>query len=83
MTIKNQRVADIFDWYGTGAILFAYALVSLGWVASNSYAYQLLNFTGAIGMVMMGVLRKVYPTVALNAVWFMIALIGLVSIWSR
>lgn len=76
----NTRIADIAGWYGTVVIILAYALNSSQFITSDSISYQLLNLTGAIGMVIMGMLKKVYQPAVLNTVWATIALIAILRI---
>jgi hypothetical protein len=73
-------IGDVAGWYGTIAIIGAYALISFKIVESGSAVYQLLNFTGAIGVIMMGIIKNVPQSVALNTFWAAIALIALVGI---
>ena len=68
-------IYEIIGWYGTLAIILAYALLSFGLLSSNSVIYQLINFTGAI--VIISVIKKAYQPAALNIVW---ALIGVITI---
>ena len=46
-----KTLIEIIGWYGTAAIVGAYALNSFNIIGSNSLPYQILNFTGAIGIV--------------------------------
>ena len=75
-----QLTKEIIGWYGTVAIILAYALVSFYFIGSNSIIYQLLNFTGAAGIVIISLSKKVYQPAALNTMWAIIALIALARI---
>lgn len=77
---KQSTIAEIAGWYGTIAILLAYALVSFGLVSSDSAAFQLLNLTGAMGIIVIAVNKKVMQSVILNLFWAVVALIALVNI---
>jgi hypothetical protein len=77
---KQNILAEIAGWYGTIAILLAYALVSFGVVSSDSAAFQLLNLTGAMGIIVIAVNKKVMQSVILNLFWAVVALIALVNI---
>jgi hypothetical protein len=68
---------EILGWYGTVAIVLAYVLISFNIVTSNSTAYQLLNFTGALGIIAISFSKKAYQPAALNVIWAIIALIAL------
>ena len=47
----NRKVAELAGWYGTVAIVLAYILVSFKVVPANGVIYQLLNLTGALGII--------------------------------
>ncbi len=46
-----KTLIEIIGWYGTVAIVGGYALNSFNIIGSNSLLYQILNLTGAIGIV--------------------------------
>ena len=72
-----RLTSEIIGWYGTVAIVLAYALVSFYVIGSNNIVYQLLNFTGALGIILISVSKKTYQPAALNMMWAIIALIAL------
>lgn len=74
--MKNN-IIEIVGWYGTVAILLAYAGVSFGWFASTSFVFQVLNFTGAIGIVAVSYFKHTYQPAVLNFIWAIIALVAL------
>lgn len=71
---------EIFGWYGMVAIVLAYALVSFSLTVSDSIWYQLLNGTGAIGIVTVSLYKKAYQPGILNIIWALIALIAILNI---
>ena len=71
---------EIFGWYGTVAILGAYALSSFDYIESSSFIYQILNLTGAFGIIFVSYSKKAYQPAVLNAIWAVIAAIALVKI---
>jgi len=71
---------EIIGWYGTVAIVGAYALVSFKVLGANSSVYQLLNLTGALGIVLISILKKAYQPAVLNFIWTVIAAVALVRI---
>ena len=77
---KKHLGLEIFGWYGTVAILLAYALVSLHIVDSFNLWYQILNLTGALGIVFESLHKKDYQPGVLNLIWSVIAIIALVQI---
>jgi hypothetical protein len=75
----RTKISEILGWYGAVAIVGAYFLVSFNVIAADSLLYQMLNFTGAIGVV--AVLAKgVQQPAVLNVFWALIALIAIVRI---
>jgi len=71
---------ELFGWYGTVAIILAYALVSFSFIEATSIWYQLLNATGALGIVAVSFHKKTYQPGVLNIIWTVIALIAIVRI---
>lgn len=73
--------AEIVGWYGTLAILGAYALSSLGVLdtreAGHARIYQGLNLTGAVGIVVVSYFHSAWQPLTLNAFWAAIALVAL------
>jgi len=76
--MKN-KITEILGWYGVCAILLAYALLSFEYIKSNSWAFQLLNLSGAIGMVLDGWDDKSYQSMVLNIIWGAVALIAIIN----
>ena len=72
-------IYEIIGWGGSGVILLAYLLVSMGKVSSGSKNYQLLNLFGAIGIIINSGIHGAYPSVGLNVVWLLIAAYGLIK----
>ncbi len=79
----KAKAISYFGWYGVIAILAAYALVSFNVVVAKSYVYQLLNFTGALGIVLEAASKKDKQPVALNAIWAIIALIAIIQLLTK
>ena len=71
---------EIMGWAGTLAILLAYLLVTVHKLDSASRPYQLLNVAGAAGLIINASVHGALPSLALNAVWLLIALVGLLRI---
>lgn len=74
---KHPWIAEILGWYGIAAILLAYALVSFEVLSADGYAYQLLNLTGAIGVVIISITKKAAQPAVLNIIWAVIALVAI------
>lgn len=77
----NKKVfSEIAGWYGMIAIVAAYALVSFGLISADGVLYQLINLTGAIGIIIISTVKKVRQSVLLNVFWGIIALVSLIRI---
>ena len=72
-----KKFLEAYGWYGTVAIITAYTLVSFSFVSADSYWYQILNATGALGIVFISLHKKAYQPAALNVIWTLIALIAI------
>lgn len=77
---KRQLGAEIAGWYGTIAILVAYVLVSFNMISGNGLVFQLLNLTGAIGIIAIASYKKVRQSIVLNIFWGIVAIVALVRI---
>ena len=65
---------------GTILVLLAYFLVSTGKITSGSIGFQGLNLVGAILLTIYGFMLFAWASVALNAVWGLIAMVALVRV---
>lgn len=74
-----QIFIDVIGWAGMGALLLAYGLLTMRRFDSASWQYQLLNLLGAVGLMANTAYYEAWPSVALNAFWFVIGGIGLVQ----
>lgn len=78
---KNKNLkAEIAGWYGAVAILLAYILVSFELIAANSAVFQLLNLTGAIGIIIIAAYKNVKQSVVLNVFWAGVAIVALLRL---
>jgi hypothetical protein len=78
----KDKLIEIFGWYGIVAIIGSYALISFGQLSADSYIYQLLNGTGALGIAIVSYRKKVLQSAVLNAIWTLIAVIAIIRILS-
>ncbi len=78
--MKN-RITEILGWYGVVVIVLAYVLLSFDVFTSKSLVYQILNFTGAIGIMVDALDDKDYQPVVLNLIWAVVALITVFRIF--
>jgi hypothetical protein len=78
--ITRRKAAELAGWYGTMAIVSAYALVSFNLLSSESWLFQIINLTGAIGIIIISSLKKVRQTMILNIFWALIAITALIRL---
>ncbi len=79
--IMNQKIIDeSIGWYGTCAIVLAYALLSFDFLSPSTFLYQILNGTGALGIVYISFKKKAYQPGFLNVIWAVIALIAIIRL---
>lgn len=69
-----------FGWYGAVAILLAYGLVSFSVIQPTNIWYQILNGTGALGIVAISFYKKAYQPGVLNIIWTVIAVVAIFKI---
>lgn len=77
---KKSLAVNILGWYGVVAILLAYSLVSIQIIQSDTILYQLLNLTGAIGIIVDSIYKKDKQPMVLNIVWATIAVVAIFKI---
>lgn len=76
----KSRAIGIIGWYGVVATIAAYLCVSFLILSPTSMLYQLLNFTGALGVTIETFFRKDYQPFWLNLVWALIALAAIANL---
>lgn len=81
--IKKHFLIELYGWYGVLAILSAYVLQNFFVLSGHSYLYQVLNLTGALGIISVSLQDKEYQEVVLNIIWATVALIGIGSLLLR
>lgn len=78
---NKQLFAEVAGWYGAIAILSAYTLVSFAVIEGNGLWFQVLNLTGALGIIAISTYKKVKQTIVLNIFWSIVAIVALVRIF--
>jgi len=78
--MKN-KIIELYGWYGTFAIILAYFLVSFSIISTTNIWYQILNLTGALGIVLVSFKKNNYQPGVLNIIWTIIALIAIVKMF--
>lgn len=81
MENKKNMLTEIVGWYGTVAIISAYALNSFSLIAADSLTYQVLNATGAVGIVIISLVKKAYQPAVLNMIWTVIAVVAIIRLF--
>ncbi|MGB3466381.1 MAG: hypothetical protein WBA74_13970 [Cyclobacteriaceae bacterium] len=71
---------EIIGWTGSLEVILAYALVSNNKISSTSPAYQWLNLTGGVFLIIHTIVHESYPSTFINIVWVIIAVIALWNI---
>ena len=57
--LTKGSIAELCGWYGMLSIIGAYALVSFEAVRPDGLPYQLLNLSGAIGLLVISIAKRV------------------------
>jgi formate hydrogenlyase subunit 3/multisubunit Na+/H+ antiporter MnhD subunit len=70
-------LVQAIGWIGAVMVVGAYLLLTTKKIRSGSRAYQLLNLFGSIGVLVNALAYGAFPSVAINVVWFVIAIYGL------
>ncbi|MCL2869646.1 hypothetical protein FWF48_02455 [Candidatus Saccharibacteria bacterium] len=76
-------IGDVIGWVGAVALLTAYGLISYGVLDGRSIIYQLINLVGAIGLLVLAVVRRAIPSAATNVIWIIIGIVAIVGIIFR
>ncbi len=78
--MDQKNFGEVFGWYGTLAIIGAYALISFNFTDANNLMYQLLNITGAAGIEYISMQKKTYQPAVINMIWFVIGAAAILKI---
>jgi hypothetical protein len=74
-----NKLVELYGWYGMAAILLAYALASFSVIDARGLPFQILNGTGALGIVLVSFRRKAYQPGVLNIAWTLIAIAAIIK----
>jgi len=72
-----EFLIDLIGWIGSVEVIAAYGLNSYQKLKSDSIVFQLLNFTGAIFLIINTIYYHAYPSAFINVVWVIIASIAI------
>ena len=78
----KKQIISFLGWYGVVAVVVAYVLISFSLVSSNALVYQLLNLSGALGIMIETYYKKDYQPFWLNLIWAGIALIAIIKLFT-
>ena len=76
---EKNFIIEALGWYGALAILISFFLVSFEYVSPHSLPYLLGNLSGAIGLIVEANARKAYPSIFLNVVYSLVAILALIK----
>lgn len=74
---------SVLGWVGSLEVIAAYGLNSLQKIKSDSVAFQVLNLTGSVFLIINSVCKEAYPFTFINTVWSIIAIVALYKIISK
>ena len=72
-----RKLVGVYGWYGMVAIVLAYALASFSVIEATGLTFQILNGTGALGIVFVSFYKRAYQPGVLNILWTLIAVIAI------
>lgn len=78
--MNKNTLFEILGWYGTLAIMSAYFANSFGILDAQAVAYQALNASGALGIVLVSYVKRAYQPMILNVMWFLIGIVAIGSL---
>lgn len=74
-------MVHVIGFVGTFLVLGAYFLLSAGKIKAASLQYQGINLLGAVLLTVYGFLLAAWASIALNAIWGLIALVALLRVF--
>ena len=80
MSLDISSISGWAGWAGMALIILAYFLLSIKKLKPHSIIYNLLNLFGGVALILNTVMTKSWPSVALNALWAIIAFFSIFKI---
>lgn len=74
---------DILGWVGSVLVVAAYGLNTYKKIASDSFAFYLMNIIGGIFLVIYSMEKGAYANTFINIVWVIIAVPAVLKLWQR
>lgn len=68
-------LVDLLGWVGTFTYLAAYYLVSVRWLAPDSFPYQGMNLLGGLLLSLNSAYHHAWPSLGLNLAWMLIGMV--------
>ncbi|HMQ23041.1 MAG TPA: hypothetical protein PKE00_11165 [Planctomycetota bacterium] len=67
-------------WLGMGLVVAAFAAANLSWI-DRGFLYYVATALGSLFLCASNIARSNYPSLALNALWTLIAIVSLAGIF--
>jgi DNA integrity scanning protein DisA with diadenylate cyclase activity len=77
--MTSSFLIEALGWIGAILVVGAYYFNIVGKIKSNSIGYILCNLIGGIFFIVNTLVHKAYPSMVVNIVWVIIALVALRS----
>jgi paired small multidrug resistance pump len=74
-----MKPKELIGWIGVLLILLAYSMVMLEIIAPENILYGLINFVGALGIIVSSYYKRDFQPVLLNIAWLIVAGIGIIK----
>src|SRR4051794_35632016 len=71
-------IVNVVGWVGMALLIGAYALVTAGRLSGPGLTFQLMNLVGGAFLMVNSAYYGAWPSAALNVVWVVIGVVGLV-----
>jgi uncharacterized membrane protein len=75
----TDLIIEVVGWIGMILVLLAYLLITMKKVKRDSIVYHGMNLVGALMLGINTFINGAYPSTALNTIWIIIAIYGLVQ----
>jgi hypothetical protein len=77
-----ELIIEIIGWVGSLEILLAYGLNSYQKIRSDSMAFNLLNLTGGLLLVIYTLRKEAFASTFINIVWVIIAVLAVTKFYT-
>ena len=78
-----EIIFQMIGWIGAFMVVVAYFLITYKKVDSGSFLYQILNLLGCIGVGINAFHQAAWPSLGIQVVWGIVALLGFRNILSQ